>query len=63
MLNIRFDKTISKVNIYNIVGQEIIAKPITTDLTQIDMSNLSKGTYLVKVSSNQLIQTIKVVKK
>ena len=63
VLNIRFDKTISKVNIYNIVGQEIIAKPVTTNLTQIDMSNLSKGTYLVKVSSNQLIQTIKVVKK
>jgi hypothetical protein len=62
VLNISFDKTITKVNIYNIVGQEVAVKSINDSQSQIDMSNLSRGTYVVKISSEGLTQTIKVLK-
>ena len=63
VLNISFDKTISKVAIFNILGQEVMAKSINVNQSQIDMSNLSRGTYMIKVTSEQFTQTIKVVKE
>ncbi len=62
ILNISFSKTISQVNIYNIVGQEVAVKSINDTQSQIDMSNLSRGTYVVKITSEGLTQTIKVLK-
>jgi hypothetical protein len=62
VLNIGYSKTISQVTVYNIVGQEVAVKSINDSQSQIDMSNLSKGTYMVKVTSDGLLQTIKVVK-
>ena len=62
VLNINFSKTISQVSVFNIVGQEVVVKSINDNQSQIDMSNLSKGTYLVKVTSEGLTQTIKVLK-
>lgn len=62
ILNINYSKTISQISVFNIVGQEVAVKSINDNQTQIDMSNLSKGTYLVKVTSEGLTQTIKVLK-
>lgn len=62
VLNIGYTKSISQVNVYNIVGQEVAVKSINDSQSQIDMSNLSRGTYMVKVTSEGLTQTIKVLK-
>ena len=63
VLNIAYNKTISQVNVYNIVGQEVSVKSINDSQSQIDMSNLSRGAYMVKVTSEGLTQTIKVLKE
>lgn len=63
VLNISYTKTITQVNVYNIVGQEVAVKSINDTQSKIDMSNLSKGTYMVKVTSEGLTQTIKVLKE
>ena len=63
VLNIGYSKTITQVNVYNIVGQEVAVKSINDTQSKIDMSNLSKGTYMVKVTSEGLTQTIKVLKE
>ena len=63
ILNISFNKNINAVQVYNIVGQEVLAKTSTSTISQIDMSSLTNGIYLVKVFADNQIKTIKVVKE
>ena len=63
ILNLTYGKEISKVAVFSLLGQEVIAKTINSIETQIDMSALASGIYLVKVTSDNQVKTIKVVKK
>ncbi|MGK4566301.1 T9SS type A sorting domain-containing protein [Flavobacterium sp. 3HN19-14] len=63
ILNLTYSKEITKVTVYNLLGQEVTAKPVGANWSQIDMSDLSKGTYLVKITAGSQIRTIKVVKE
>ena len=61
-LNLSYDNNISKVEIFNLLGQQVLSKTVNATQSKIDMSNLNTGTYLVKVKSGDLIKTIKVIK-
>ena len=63
MLNLKYSKDISEVKLINILGQELLAKTTFGTEVQVDMSNLPSGTYIVKIKSDDLEKTIKVVKK
>lgn len=63
ILNISNATSISKVQVVNLLGQEMIVKSINETQGQVDMSQLSAGTYLVKVTSDNQVKTIKVVKE
>ena len=63
VLNLNYSQNISKVQVINILGQELITKTVNSNQGQVDMSNLSKGTYLVKVTSDDQVKTIKVIKE
>lgn len=63
VLNLEYNKAITNVAVYNIVGQQVIAKTVNANMSQIDMSALPSGTYMVKVTSNNEVKTIKVVKE
>ena len=63
ILTIGYDKTISNVAVYNLLGQQVSVRTVNTDQTQIDMSNLSSGTYILKITSEALTQSIKVLKE
>jgi Secretion system C-terminal sorting domain len=63
ILNLSYNKNISKVAVYNLIGQEVTTKSINANQSQIDMSNLSRGTYLVKVTADNQVKTIKVIKE
>ncbi|WP_333599878.1 T9SS type A sorting domain-containing protein [Flavobacterium sp.] len=64
VLNIGYNKTITTVAIYNVLGQEMLVKAINADQSQINVSYLSKGTYLVKVTAEDgATKTIKVIKE
>ena len=63
ILNLEYSKDISSVSVYNLLGQEVAVKPINTALSQIDMSGLASGTYLVKIVADGLVNTIKVNKR
>ena len=64
ILNIGYNKTIAGVAIYNLLGQEVLVKTINADQSQINVANLSKGTYLVKVTSEDgASKTMKVIKE
>lgn len=63
VLNISYKDIISNVTVYNILGQEVVRKLVNENSTTIDMSSLVNGSYLVKIKSNDLTKTIKVVKQ
>ena len=63
VLNLSFDKNISNVAVFNLVGQEVMTKAVNANQSQIDMSHLSAGTYLVKVTADNQVKTIKVIKE
>lgn len=62
-LNIEFTSDINAVSVFNLLGQQVIYKKINTTNTQIDMSELNAGTYLVKIDTENGSKTLKVVKK
>ncbi len=63
ILNLSYDKNITDVAVFNLIGQQVIAKTINDDKGQIDMSALPSGTYLVKVTADNAVKTIKIIKQ
>lgn len=54
-------KTIEKVSVYNLVGQ--LVKNVGGNHKSIDMSDLSSGTYLVKIQTNEGVIDRKIIKR
>lgn len=63
LLNISFAETITSVEIYNLLGQQVIVKSPNANEAIIDVSNLGSGTYLVRVYANDTVKTLKVIKE
>lgn len=63
VLNVSYSKTLTAITVFNLLGQEVIAKTINQNDAQIDLSQLAAGTYMVKVQSEDAFKVIKVVKK
>jgi hypothetical protein len=63
VLNLSYTKAISNVAVYNLLGQQVLVKSLNENQSQIDMSPLTQGTYLVKVTSDNQVKTIKVIKE
>ena len=62
VLNFSFEKEITAVSIYNLLGQEVITKTVNSNETSINFAGLTAGTYLVKITSGNEIKTVKVIK-
>jgi hypothetical protein len=63
VLNVTYSKEISSIRVINMIGQEVISKNINATSTQVDMSQLSAGTYIVNVTVGDNVKTLKVVKQ
>jgi hypothetical protein len=63
VLNVSYSAEITSVKVINLLGQEVLSKNVGTNSTQIDMSTLSAGTYIVNVTIGDVVKTIKVLKK
>ncbi len=63
ILTIQNSDTITSATIFNLLGQQVIAKNIGSNLGQLDMSALPRGTYIVKIVSNDQTKTLKVIKE
>ncbi|MGH2666680.1 T9SS type A sorting domain-containing protein [Flavobacterium sp.] len=63
ILNLSYTKEISNVIVQNLLGQIVMTKKSNNSHQQLDFSSLSSGTYLVKVTVDNLVKTIKVVKE
>ncbi|RZK12640.1 MAG: T9SS type A sorting domain-containing protein [Flavobacterium sp.] len=63
VLNFSYDSTITDVTVFNVLGQQVMVKALNATSGQIDMSDLASGNYIVKVQTEGLTKTIKVVKQ
>ena len=63
ILNVNYSSEISKVEVSNMLGQNVLSQTNNSKEAQIDMQFLPSGTYLVKISSEDKTKTIKIVKQ
>ena len=52
----------TKIEIYSLLGQKVIATPLNSTRESIDVSQLTDGVYLAKVFVNDNFKTIKFAK-
>lgn len=62
-LTVEAQNSISKISIFNIVGQKVQQVAPNNLRTVVDMNELNKGVYFVTVTINESQQTFKVIKK
>lgn len=62
-LNLRNKKTIKDVRIYSTGGQQLLSKNINALQTQLDLSFLNNGIYILQVEDNMETHTIKIIKE
>lgn len=63
VLNLSYVQNISEVVVYNLLGQKVLENTINADTAKIDMSGLSSGSYIVKITSGNQVKSIKVIKQ
>ena len=63
LLHVDANQSISNVAVYNLLGQQVLFMNMNTNKGQLDVSHLATGTYLVKVTTADAVQTIKVIKE
>lgn len=62
VLNFNGAKNISKVEVYNVAGQKVKAVDNLSD-NKIELSNLTKGTYIIRASVDGLVKSFKFIKE
>ncbi len=63
ILNIGYKDLITKIEVYSLAGQRVLAKETAAYTVDIDMGNLAKAPYFVKIFTADQQQIIKVLKK
>ncbi len=62
-LNLNADKTIENVTIFNVLGQKVLDATVDSTTSQINVSNLTTGTYFMKVTVDGQVGTYKILKQ
>jgi hypothetical protein len=65
MLNLETKATIivNSINIYNMLGQMVMAIPNAESVSSIDVSDLKTGTYFIKVNTDKGTANAKFIKE
>ncbi|TYB74062.1 T9SS type A sorting domain-containing protein [Bizionia myxarmorum] len=62
VLHINYKSSISSVKIYNVLGQEVLAKNSHSNNLQLDVSELASGAYIIKLVSEGIEHTMRILK-
>lgn len=62
-LNIAANDAFSNITMFNIAGQQVISKQLSSNNEVINLSSLTDGVYLANVTANGKSTTFKIVKK
>ncbi len=63
VLNLKYDDTMTGVEVYNLLGQQVLAKNLNDVEANVDLSSLPSGNYTMKVLSGSKTNTIKITKQ
>ena len=63
VLTIGYEENITNITVFNLLGQKVMENNANSTSVKLDMAALSSGSYIVKVASNDQIQSIKVIKQ
>jgi len=63
ILNVHYQDNISKIAIYNLIGQEVRVLTPNSSSLEIDLSKLEAGVYVIKIQSNDKEMSKKFIKK
>lgn len=63
ILNLSNTLNIENVAVFNLIGQQVLVREVNANHGQIDMSDLSSGTYFVKMNTANGTKTVKVLKQ
>jgi hypothetical protein len=63
VLNLSYKTAISNVRIINLLGQEVLNTKANTNDVQVNMSALTAGAYIVNITVEDTVHTIKVIKE
>ncbi|MCH9661760.1 MAG: T9SS type A sorting domain-containing protein, partial [Bacteroidetes bacterium] len=63
VVQLRAMDTIENVEVYNLLGQRVLIEGIASNASEINISKLNAGTYLMKVSVNGQIGTYRILKQ
>ncbi|RYD90057.1 MAG: T9SS type A sorting domain-containing protein, partial [Sphingobacteriales bacterium] len=63
VLTLSYTSEITSVTVYNLLGQQVLNKNVNQDETQIDLSGLSSGAYMVRVVADDKAAAIKIIKQ
>ena len=53
----------TSITVYDLVGKQVLMQKTTADMLELDMSSLTKGTYLLKIDSNNSTYTEKIIRQ
>lgn len=62
-INLSASKNINKIEIYNVVGQLVESRVLNSNNNRVNVSNLSKGIYIMKAFIEDAVGTYKFVKQ
>ena len=62
-LNISYKDNIKSIEVYNLLGQQVMIKNINSNETSLNLSELASGTYLARIITEDGLKTVKVVKE
>jgi hypothetical protein len=63
ILTVSYNHEISTIEVFNVLGQQIMTVRPNSENTTIDMAGLPRGAYLLQVNSEGKTAVIKVIKK
>ncbi len=63
VLEMSYDKNITNISVINLLGQEVLVSKANATNATIDLSSLTAGAYMVKVSADNEVKSIKVIKE
>jgi len=63
VLNISTTNTINQIHIYNLLGQEVLFDSPNRTQTKINLSNLSNGSYVVKIQAGKQVGAYRLIKE
>ena len=63
VLNLSYKTAISNVRIINLLGQEVLNTKTNSNDVQVNMSALNAGAYIVNITVEDTVHTIKVIKE